>query len=217
MKKLLGKRAKLGALSAIAILLLGSAAIRVAIHAGPAVAKSMGEKEVQQDMEASHDAKDDNHGTEKDDSRMANAGTAAGMPSAESLRLLMEELQAREARLAAEEERVMTRARSLEIAEQAVRMKVEELNEAEARLRETLALADGAAEGDLSKLTSVYEKMKPKDAAALFEEMDPRFAAGFLGRMKPNVAAGILAKLSPQAAYTISVILAGRNAEVPKE
>ena len=34
--------------------------------------------------------------------------------------------------------------------------------------------------------------------------------------MKPEAAAGILARLSPQAAYTVSVILAGRNATVPK-
>jgi flagellar motility protein MotE (MotC chaperone) len=46
--------------------------------------------------------------------------------------------------------------------------------------------------------------------------MDPDFAAGFLGRMRPAAAAGIMAGLSPQKAYTISVLLAGRNAQAPK-
>ena len=107
--------------------------------------------------------------------------------------------------------------KALEIAESAIETKLAALVDAEEKLRETLALADGASEGDLTRLTSVYEKMKPKDAAALFEEMDPAFAAGFLGRMRPETAAGVLARLSPTAAYTISVMLAGRNATVPRD
>ena len=81
----------------------------------------------------------------------------------------------------------------------------------------TLALADGATEADVARLTTVYEQMKPKESAALFEEMDPTFAAGFLARMRPEAAAGIMAGLSPEAAYTISVVLAGRNGAVPTE
>ena len=48
------------------------------------------------------------------------------------------------------------------------------------------------------------------------EEMEPSFAAGFLARMRSDVAAGIMAGLKPETAYTISVILAGRNAKAPK-
>ena len=90
------------------------------------------------------------------------------------------------------------------------------LEQIESDLRKTLALADGAAENDLARLTSVYENMKPKDAAALFETMEPDFAAGFLGRMRPDAAASVMTGLSPGAAYSISVILAGRNANAPK-
>ena len=77
-------------------------------------------------------------------------------------------------------------------------------------------LADGAAEKDIQNLTAVYQAMKPKDAAALFETMSPEFAAGFLGRMPPEAAAAILSGMSSEAAYGVSVIVAGRNAEVPK-
>lgn len=143
--------------------------------------------------------------------------SAPDTPSAKSLQMLMDELAARESRLRAEEERILVRTRALEVAKQAIDKKLVALTEAEERLRETIALADGAAEGDLTQLTSVYERMKPKEAAALFETMDPQFSAGFLGRMKPEVAAAILAKLTPQVAYSISVILAGRNTEVPTE
>jgi flagellar motility protein MotE (MotC chaperone) len=47
--------------------------------------------------------------------------------------------------------------------------------------------------------------------------MDPVFAAGFLGRMRSDAAAAILAGLPPELAYSISVVLAGRNASVPTE
>ena len=82
----------------------------------------------------------------------------------------------------------------------------------EDELKATLALADGAAEADIERLTAVYQAMKPKDAAALFETMAPEFAAGFLGRMPPEAAAAILSGMSPEAAYGVSVIVAGRNA-----
>lgn len=87
--------------------------------------------------------------------------------------------------------------------------------ETEQALAATMATANSAAENDLSKLTSLYENMKPQDAAALFSEMDPEFSSGFLARMRPEAAASVLAGLEPQKAYAISVILAGRNADVP--
>ena len=92
-----------------------------------------------------------------------------------------------------------------------------EMQAVEAKLSATLSVADGAAEKDLARLTAVYEAMKPKDASALFETMAPEFAAGFLGRMRPEAAALVMTGLSPKAAYGISVLLAGRNALVPKE
>jgi flagellar motility protein MotE (MotC chaperone) len=85
--------------------------------------------------------------------------------------------------------------------------------EAEARLRGLMTLAEESAEGDLAQLTSVYENMKPKDASLLFERMSPDFAAGFLGRMRPDAAAAIMSGLPPELGYSISVLLAGRNAE----
>ena len=80
-----------------------------------------------------------------------------------------------------------------------------------------MATADKAAENDIGRLTAVYENMKPDQAAALFRLMEPSFAAGFLGRMRPDSAAAILAGLEPDLAYSISVVLAGRNADVPRE
>ena len=126
-------------------------------------------------------------------------------------------LSAREQKVAASESALQTRLSALALAEEAITGRIGELQTAEAKLRDTLALADGAAEDDLLRLTAVYESMKPKDAARLFEAMTPEFAAGFLGRMRPDAAAAVFSGMSAEASYAISVVLAGRNAEVPKQ
>lgn len=122
-------------------------------------------------------------------------------------------LSAREADVDNREAKLNQRMQILGNAEREIKSRLENLVQAEENLRATIALADTAAETDIARLVSVYEAMKPKDAAVLFEEMSPQFAAGFLGRMKPEAAAGVLAGLSPEAAYSLSVILAGRNAK----
>lgn len=129
---------------------------------------------------------------------------------------LLEALRAREDRLKENERQIALRTEAINIADEEITKRLAALEQAEAALRSTLSLADGAAEDDLARLTVVYESMKPKDAAALFEAMEPGFAAGFLGRMRPDVAAAVMTNLSPEAAYSISVILAGRHARVPK-
>lgn len=124
---------------------------------------------------------------------------------------LVAALQQREERVAAREAELDARESELHGARDALVVQLDELESAETELRELLALADRGAEADLAQLTSVYENMKPDDAAALFAAMDPQFAAGFLGRMSPHAAAGILAGLDPAEAYAISAILAGQN------
>lgn len=132
------------------------------------------------------------------------------------LKSLLESLQDREKRVAEREMQMSMRAKALDVAEVEIDRRLVALEQAEERLRATLALAETAAEDDLTRLTTVYENMKPKDAAALFGAMEPEFAAGFLGRMRPDIAAKVMAGLDPNAAYSISAILAGRNANAPK-
>jgi len=139
----------------------------------------------------------------------------AACETGEGIGELLAVLEEREARVVEQEAELDMRMRVLAAAEEGAKKNLAALVAAEQQLKETMALADTAAEDDLSRLTSVYENMKAKDAAKLFEEMDPQFSAGFLGRMRPDAAAAIFAGLTPSKAYSISVILAGRNAEVP--
>ena len=192
-----GTRPARGTLLLIAILLIGSAIIRLGLDAGQALALQTAP------------AKD-----HADHRPMADTFACEPLPDFAGM---LAAFQKREAVLETRESQLRARMQALSIIDQEITKKMSALEQAEDELRATLALADSAAENDLSKLTTVYENMKPKDAAALFEQMDPSFSAGFLGRMRPEAAAAIMAGLTPQAAYTISAILAGRNADVPKE
>jgi flagellar motility protein MotE (MotC chaperone) len=174
-------------LTLLAALFLGSAVVRLASGMGEAMAV---EAEADMPVQAAPGAD-------------LNAAIAA--------------LNAREARIAAREGALADRMQALTLAEARARERIAELRAAEAALAETLAIADQAAERDIAQLTSLYESMKPKDAAALFEEMAPEFAAGFLARMQTPAAANVMAGLTPRTAYAISVILAGRNVGAPTQ
>lgn len=185
-----------GSLIVVAGLLIGSALLRLGDGAGQALAR--GPDEIVTD------------GIET-----TPIGQACKTPK--DLEAMLTAFSEREERIASREVALKDRMHALQIADEAVTRKLTELSEAEEQLRATIALAETAAEDDLDRLTRVYENMKPKQAAALFEEMDPNFAAGFLARMRPESAAAVMAGLSPEAAHLFSVVLAGRNADVPRE
>ena len=197
MSKRQARKRGFGVLHVVTCLLVASAVMRFAVEVGPAMANEGGE-----------DVAEDTVRTEE--------------PS--QTETLLAALQAREARLADREARLadregqlQARLEALRTAEEEIEVKLQALVEAEAQLSATIALADTAAESDLAQLTTVYENMKPKEAADLFTQMPPQFAAGFLGLMRPEAAALIMTELAPEIAYSFSVVLAGRNAEVPTE
>lgn len=184
-----GKRG-FGALQVITYLLIASAILRFATEVGPAMA---------------------NEGTEE----IAKEAMQSDEPG--EAETLLAALQRREAMLAEREAQFGARMEALRSAEAQIEEKLQALVQAEAQLSATIALAESAAESDLAQLTTVYENMKPKEAADLFAQMPPQFAAGFLGLMRPDAAALIMTELEPDVAYSFSVVLAGRNAEVPTE
>ncbi|MEO0922550.1 MAG: hypothetical protein AAFY09_07230 [Pseudomonadota bacterium] len=185
-----------GALGVIALLLIASGIIRLSTGAGSAIALEIKEQAEQQ---------------------MAKASEPDIVDIAPDLVALLEKAQTRQRKLDQREAELETRMQALALIEGAVAEDLERLEDAEAKLRATMASADEAAETDIGRLTAVYENMKPAEAAALFQLMEPSFAAGFLGRMRADAAAAILAGLKPDLAYSISVVLAGRNANVPRE
>jgi len=134
-----------------------------------------------------------------------------------ALDAILAAINTREDRVMLREGQLADRIQALAVAEAEIAAQIAILETAEKSLAETISIAESATDDDLIRLTSVYENMKPKDAAALFEEMASEFAAGFLARMRADSAAAIMAGLEPTTAYAISLIIAGRNAQVPRE
>ncbi|WP_299592107.1 hypothetical protein [uncultured Tateyamaria sp.] len=187
-----------GSIAFLVALLAGSAVIRVGISANSALAEVDLAGGFSLPLSANPEKPEPNFGHKPD------------------VKPLLDALLARENKVSEREGELAARSKALDVAQLEIERRLTALEGAEQRLRQTLSIAQTAAEDDLSKLTMVYENMKPKDASALFEAMEPAFAAGFLGRMRPEAAAKIMAGLKPQSAYSISAILAGRNARAPK-
>lgn len=179
----------------LAGLLLASGTIRIGDSVGQAFAAS---------------------GAQPEDGQEHAAGVEECLPLAEA-EALLQAFAGREEQLSLRESQFETRMQTLKVAEEQIEMRLAELSAARESLAATLAIAETAAETDVDQLTQVYQNMKPRDAADLFAEMSPDFAAGFLGRMRPDAAAAILAGLEPSTAYSISVHLAGRNANAPTQ
>jgi len=183
------------ALLAIAFLFAASAILRIGFGTGEALAQEMAEI-----REASAQPNDLAPGDYRADIDALLSDLAAQKAYLDNRERELQELQA-----------------TLAVSDDQIRKNLAALIEAEEKLSATISSSESAAENDLARLTSVYENMKAKQAAVLFEEMTPEFAAGFIGRMRPDAAADIMAGLSPRLAYSISVILAGRNALAPTE
>ena len=131
------RRAGRGALVILALLLASSGALRIGVDVGAAMANST-EPLVQAPKPQS----------------------CAEPPAA-----LAKALQTRESEVRAQEVAVEDRLAALALAEEAISKRMAELSAAEDDLKKTLQIADGAAEADLTRLTAVYEAMKPADAA----------------------------------------------------
>jgi len=149
----------------------------------------------------------------------ADAAEAAPLPlpHADDPGDLFAALQARRAELDAFEAAIEARAQTLRDAEVELQRSMEQLLAAETRLAATLRITATAAEDDLAHLTSVFESMKPPQAAALFSQMDTEFAAGFVSRLRPDFAGEVMSALDPLIAYGISAVLAGRHARTPRQ
>ncbi len=182
---------KVGTISVLVGLFLASGLIRMA-EIAPAIAQEIGT-------------------TTPDPVQLASATPPVDAPA------LLAAIQAREAQLAEREAYIDRRSQTLAVAEQRIRAQMAALTAAEEKLAATLSLADNATEQDVARLTEVYQRMKPAEAAAIFQTMDIQFAAGFFSRMRPESSAAIMANLPADLAYSISVVMAGRNASAPRE
>jgi flagellar motility protein MotE (MotC chaperone) len=143
---------------------------------------------------------------------IAARGTVVAMdpqrPASPGERALLERLQERRQELEA-------RARELELRESLVKA-------AEKKLEGPAGSAEGdkAAKGPggqsrddtpnprLKGVVTMYETMKPKDAAKIFDRLDPKVLLEVASQIKPQRMSEIMAVMSPEAAERLTVELA---------
>lgn len=101
-----------------------------------------------------------------------------------------------------------TREQLLAAAEKRVEGRIAELKEIEARINEKIGRQDAANEERLAGLVSMYETMKPKDAARIFERLDMGVLLDVVKRMQPRKMSAVLAAMDPVVAQELTVELA---------
>lgn len=107
------------------------------------------------------------------------------------------------------EAQILEQERLLEISNRRVREQVAKLKLIREEIIESAQLADSTIAKENKRLITIYEKMKPKDAANIFNEMQPHVAAELLRTMKEDQSSQILAKMNPKNAHAVTLSLAG--------
>lgn len=107
------------------------------------------------------------------------------------------ELDERESLLAAAEAQIAERIRGME----ALRRSIEEL----------VLRKEAQDEQQISRLVTVYEKMKPKDAARIWDELEMPILLEVAFRMKENLTAAVMARMQSDRARDLTRELARRE------
>ena len=130
-------------------------------------------------------------------------------------RAILESLQGRREQLDARSRDLDMRKNLLKAAEKRVEAKVAELKDVEARVKTEMGNRDQAEEKRFKSNISMYETMKPKDAARIFDRLDMKILVEVSTHMNPRGMSEILANMSPDAAERLTVELANRARAEP--
>ena len=120
-------------------------------------------------------------------------------------------------RLAQRREELDRRARELDIrenlvkaAEQRIDAHLAEIKEVEAQIKAETMQKDQAEAARFKGLVTMYENMKPRDAAKIFNGLDMDVLIKVAGAIKPQAMADIMAQMSPEMAERLTVALASK-------
>jgi flagellar motility protein MotE (MotC chaperone) len=131
----------------------------------------------------------------------------AGSPSE---RALLERLGERRDELQQRTREIDMRERLLENAEKKLEGRMNELKAIEEQSDAAATKRGNNEAGALRNLVTMYEAMKPKDAARVFDRLSHDVLVPVVLQMKPAKMAEVLAAMSPEAAEKLTVALANR-------
>jgi len=138
--------------------------------------------------------------------RIASAGERAVL---ESLRERSQQLDARSRELDMRENLIKAAEKRLEV-------KVTELKDTETRVNTAIGTRDKTEAARFAGIVSMYENMKPKEAARIFDRLDLGILVDVATKINPRKMSDILAQMSPDSAERLTVELANRAGGPPK-
>ena len=141
-----------------------------------------------------------------------------------SERAILERLQARRQELETRAREIEIRESLLKSAEKRIESKVEELKATEARISTASGMKNEADAARFKGIVTMYEGMKPKDAAKVFDRLEMSVLYEIASQIAPRKMSDILGLMQPEAAEKLTVELArragndkaGQTAELPK-
>ena len=131
-------------------------------------------------------------------------------------RAVLERLQSRRQELDTRNRELEMRENLLKAAEKRLEAKVAELKGTESRVNIAMGTRDKVGAERFKSIVSMYENMKPKDAARIFDRLDMRILIDVSTEMNPRKMSEIMAQMSPDAAERLTVELANRASAQPK-
>ncbi|MCP3445513.1 MotE family protein [Bradyrhizobium sp. CCGUVB14] len=127
-----------------------------------------------------------------------------------SERAILERLQARRQEIESRQREIDIRESLLKSAEKRIEDKVEEMKAVESRITATQAEQKAAEAQRLKGLVTMYEGMKPKDAARVFDRLEMGVLIEIASAIAPRKMSDILGLMSSEAAERLTVEMARR-------
>ncbi len=127
-----------------------------------------------------------------------------------SERAILERLQARRQEIESRQREIDIRESLLKSAEKRIENKVEEMKAVESRITATQAEQKAAEAQRLKGLVTMYEGMKPKDAARVFDRLEMGVRIEIASAIAPRKMSDILGLMSSEAAERLTVEMARR-------
>jgi flagellar motility protein MotE (MotC chaperone) len=133
-----------------------------------------------------------------------------GQPVSPSERAILERLQSRRQELEARARELDIRESLLKATEKRIESKVEELKAVESRVTTATTQKSEADSAHFKGIITMYEGMKPKDAAKVFDRLDMSVLFEIATQIAPRKMSDILGLMSAEAAERLTVEMARR-------
>ncbi len=131
-------------------------------------------------------------------------------------RAILERLQERRQELDARARELDIRESLIQGAEKRMDAKLAEIKEAEEQIKVETQQKDEAEASRFKALVTMYENMKPRDAAKIFDRLDITVLLEVASQIKPQKMSDILAQMSPDTAERLTVELANKAQQSAK-